>query len=79
VAPEFAHQIIEQAYKAADESPGAAEIFKRAYLAKHGGKRYRVCDAPGVTDARPAELLKRDGALQLERQRRTDQSITATE
>jgi hypothetical protein len=63
VAPDFAHKIIEQAYKAADESPGAAESFKREYRAKHGGQTYRTCNAPGVTAVEPRELPWRNAAL----------------
>ena len=63
MAPDFVHQIIEQAYKAAHESPGAAESFKREYRAKHGGQKYRTCNAPGVTATEPAELLRRNAAL----------------
>ena len=62
MAPDFVHQIIEQAYKAAHESPGAAESFKRAYRAKHGGQTYRTCNAPGVTATEPAELLRCNAA-----------------
>jgi hypothetical protein len=60
MAPDFLHQIIEQAYKTALESPAAAESFKREYLAKHGENRYRVCNAPGVTATEPMELLRRN-------------------
>ena len=63
MAPDFVHQIIEQAYKAAHESPAAAEIFKREYRAKHGGQKYRTCNAPGVTATEPTELLRRNAAL----------------
>jgi hypothetical protein len=59
MAPDFVHQLIEQAYKAAHESPGAADRFKREYRAKHGGQRYRTCNAPGVTASEPTELLRR--------------------
>ena len=62
MAPDFVHQIIEQAYKAAHDSPGAAESFKREYRARHGGQRHRTCNAPGVTATEPAELLGRDAA-----------------
>ena len=63
MAPDFVHQIIEQAYKAAHESPGAAESFKREYRAKHGEQRYRTCDAPGIAASEPTELLRRNVAL----------------
>lgn len=63
MAPDFAHQIIEQAYKAAHESPGAAESFKREFRAKHAGQRYLTCDAPGVTATEPTELPRRNAAL----------------
>ena len=63
MTPDIHHQIIEQAYKAAIESPGAAERFRLEYRAKYGEQRYRVGDAPGVTTADPTELLGRNGAL----------------
>jgi hypothetical protein len=63
MAPDIQHQIIEQAYKAAIESSGAAERFKLEYRAKHGGQRYRVCDAPGVTAAEPKQLPGRYAAV----------------
>jgi hypothetical protein len=47
MAPDFVHQIIEQAYKTL-ESSEAAESFKREYRAKHGGHKYYVGKAPSV-------------------------------
>ena len=63
MTPDFVHQIIEQAYKAAHESPGAAESFKREYRAKHGGQAYRTCNVPGVTATEPTGSLGRSAAL----------------
>jgi hypothetical protein len=51
MAPDFLHQIIEQAYKTALESPEAAESFKREYRAKHGGHRYYAGKAASAEGA----------------------------
>jgi len=61
MAPDFVHQIIEQAYKTAVEALGDRRRFKREYHAKLGGRRDYDDKAPiaeGCSGIHPVGLVK---------------------